>query len=198
MNNQIGSIVQFADSIWGVYCAAKAKDENSEAYGISLLVAQYFARMYSTVRIDKKARAYLLSVLENPILLYAALSNSQRDYAKFYKNDEITLRYDLTQTQGSKKEVSFFTSYDLEGHFSPKLKPKGFGLLGKNIESASVSACLATAVYFIESHEEDEDIERIVMQTIGLLGTKILHQDKLSVFEESKAVRETVISVMNG
>lgn len=197
MNNQIGSIVKFTDASWGVYCGVEAETKEAEIYGVVMLVAQYFARMYSTVRIDKEARHNLTQVLNNPNLLYAVLTRSMDSYSNFYGLGEVNLRYDLTKTQEAKKECNFFVRYDVHGHFAPKFQAKGFGFLGKNIESASISACLATAVFLIETHEDDEDFEKAVMATIRTLGLKILPKQKLSILEESIAIKETVQFVTN-
>lgn len=197
MNNQIGSIVNYTDNVWGVFCGVQAENEESELFGVSMLVAEYFARMYSTVRIDKNAQANLVNALKNPNLIEDILRSSMKDFSSFYGTGDVDLQYNLTATQGAKKSCTFILTYDTESHFAPSFKPKGFGFLGKNIESASVSACLATAVFLMNTKDNDGNYKKIVIETINILASKILPNDKLSTLNEGKFVRETALSVMS-
>ncbi len=197
MDNQIGSIVQFSGSQWGVYCGSNATDKYSDLWGVSLLTASYYARLYSMVKKNKNARNALIACINNPNFIHSALADAMEEYADYYKTNKVELNYDLSRTQDKDRESSFMLNYDLEGHFSPKFRQKGFSILGKNIEACTVFACLATSVFLIDTHEQDKDYEDIVYKTIITLGSKILHKDKLSIIDEGKAVRETVISIMS-
>ncbi len=192
---QVGSIVKFSGSDWGVYCQVKADDKHSELYGVSLLVAEYFARLYGMVKRDMEARQHLLSCMENPEMLSSYLEGAMLGWSEFYQTGNVEMKYDLTTTAQAKKECSFILSYDLEGHFSPTFRPKGFGLLGKNIEAASVSACLATADFFMETGQ-DSDYRDVVVNTIHTIAQKLLPLNKLSMLDEGKIVRETVDEVV--
>lgn len=196
MNNQIGSVVNFTDNAWGVYCGVQAESEEAELFGVSMLTAEYFARLYSTVRLDKNARTNLITVLNNPESIGEVLAGSLIDFGSFYGTDYVKLHYGLKNTQGAKKNCSFTLKYDTESHFAPYFRAKGFGFLGKNIESASVSACLATADFLMNTQDNNGNYKKIVIETIRVLGSKILPNDKLSTLNEGKFVRETALSVM--
>ncbi len=197
MDNQIGSIVRFTGNQWGVYCGSNTDDKYSDLWGVSLLTASYYARLYSMVKKDQSARHNLITCIQNPLLVHSVLADAMDEYTDFYKTGDAAFSYDLSlTTETPDRESSFMISYDLEGHFSPKFRQKGFGILGKNIEAGTVSACLATSVFFIDTHKRDKDYEDIVYKTISTLGSKILHKNKLSIIHEGKAVRETVMSVM--
>lgn len=197
VESTIGSVVRFEDNRWGVYTLIECNTYYEKYLGISILVAEYFARMYATVRKDVNARQHLIRCLQNPDELASFLAGTMEGYAEYYKTDPVELAYDLSTTENAKKEVEFIIRYTRDGNYKPKFNPKGFGLLGKNIEASASSACIATAVQIIASAEEDELDGAVVHATISSIAEKILRHDKLSTRDEYMYVQQTALEVVS-
>lgn len=193
-NNNVGSIVNFTDKDIQVYATVKAESEFAELYGSALIVSEYLTRMYATVKRDPDARAALVDTIENIGNVDRNLAFLIQGYETFYRLNDVELKFGL-KNEIVKKNVGFMIGYDLEGNYAPNFRPKGFGMLGKNVEISSVTACLATIRFLIHEHENNETVLSAIVAAADLTSQEITKYPKMGIKNEIAVVRAVLAGI---
>lgn len=194
LSNQVGSMVQFTESDVRVFAMSSLETENQKTYAYCLLITMYITRLYAMVKSDEAARAILVDVINDPGALDASISMLLARYERAYSLDDVGLVYGLSG-EHVKRGCDFMISYDFEGHCSPRFKPRGFGLLGKNVESGAVTACLATVRFVIDDVRHNDDAIDALYMALGILRQELAQTTRVSISKEVAIVRKVVAEV---
>lgn len=190
----VGSIVNFTDESIQVFAMSNGQTEYQKLYGYCLLTSEYLSRLYSTVKRDKEAREVLLDTINDVGNLDINLEFLRAGYENSYKLSGVGLKFGVTQ-ENHKRNCSYILGYDLEGHYAPKFSPKGFGVLGKNVEAGSVTACLATLRFLMSENEGNDNILSAIVNTVDLTRNNLADHPKLGIRNEIAVVRAVLAEI---
>lgn len=194
LNNHVGSMVQFTESDVRVFAMSSLETENQKTYAYCLLVSEYITRMYATVKSDESARAVLIDTINNPDALDTNLNGLLAGYGRMRGLTDVKLVYGLSG-QREKRGCDFVIAHNFKGNYSPKFNPHGFGLLGRNIESGSVTACLATLRFAIDDMQHNDDAVDALYMALGILRQELAQTTRVSISKEVAIVRKVVAEV---
>ncbi len=194
LNNHVGSMVQFTESDVRVFAMSSLETENQKTYAYCLLISEYITRMYATVKSDKAARAVLIDTINYPDALDTNLNGLLAGYGRMRGLTDVKLVYGLSGER-EKRGCDFMIAHNFKGNYSPKFKPHGFGLLGRNIESGSVTACLATLRFAIDDMQHNDDAVDALYMALGILRQELAQTTRVGISKEVAIVRKVLAEV---
>ena len=194
MQYSVGSIVYFTELEVQVFVMTDADSNIAKLYGFTLLLSEYFTRLCATITRDEIAKNVLYDSLNNIGNYKTNLDSLVEAYGEYHKLENVKLRFGLS-SEKPKKYCEYIVNYNLDGNCAPKFKPRGFGILGKNIEISSVTACLATFSFILEQYKEDRKTCELIKAAVASTAKKALSCPKIG-FREELAIVKSVMDEM--
>lgn len=176
----VGALVDFGNPNVGVFVYSNTEGEN-EKYGEILLYTTIILRMFS-LGMDKKQKNimfeafYLGSAGLNELLPMLLIG-----YADYYKQDTPKIIYEASGK--TKRGFELIIPYS-NGLHGTKMTPRGFGILGRNIESGAYTAILLIHDFLCKKYKNNKkmleninyvtkEASMFIMQNGGKVNAKL-------------------------
>lgn len=184
---KIEAVVEFdnPDVNVSVHCD---QDGESEKYGFLLLLTFLILRMLSLARQEKTPMLTMLSYGSQG--LSESLPLTLEEYSSHYKQELPNINHTLTNS--SPRSFTASLQYGNNRH-TTRLRPKGFGVLGKNIDFSGYMVILLVHDFMIKKYLNDKEmLECIDSIIIDCSDVLIEHDGKLGTFEEYDNIENLV------
>lgn len=184
MAHNIGSIVQLSNDEIRVFVDTDSDDNKVKSMGAVLLISEYTLRLMGTVRNDQRSLNLLRDVLSDVASIDNCIQQLVANYEKLYRLNSIeVVRGGIRENK--KRELYFAIQYSADGNFFPTFRPRGFGILGRNIEMASVLSCLVTIKYILDKYDDF-----LIKNTLDLLREKLMKVSSVNIEQELRIAKE--------
>lgn len=165
MNNfkHIGALVDFDEKNVGVFVYSDCKGD-CEKHGEILLISTYIMRVLSLVRNKTIKEGFLYALANGVHSAKDALPEYIKGYEDYYHLNNVGVIE--TASEKTKRGFTFIIPFNLHGHRTI-FKPRGFGILGRNIEPAAITAVLMVIIYTANKYQGDNKMLEMINDIIG-------------------------------
>ena len=186
--NKVGVIVDFKDSHIGVFSMSDA-EAYEELRGELMLLANFIIRTASSSKKSSAKDFYLVRLCDGLAGVDRLISDFAGSYKHYNNIDDIEYEYKLLER--SDRQFSFILNFDENGNHTTQFHPKGFGILGKNIEASSMFASVLFIDFLQSKYHKKTKVIDIFDEAIADVASTIMqHRGKLSVKQEWEVVAQ--------
>lgn len=187
----IGSLVQFEKDEIRVFTYADAVNKNERLQGVAILISAYVLRLCAAISVDRAALAILKDAIASPHLLDSYIDTLLEEYRVRLNLTRVDVR-DGGITPKAPKSMSYLINYRIAGDYVGQFKPKGFGLLGKNVELSAALSCLLVIKHLLNNKGHFPHASEAIYTTLSLLSQHIETIPKIGITEERRIVKKII------